>query len=63
MTRSIGTASFVYLAATLGLTDAKQDKESLEKEMTPKELEKGSAKATRSASEHRPPLVLRGKTL
>ncbi|MCU1298045.1 MAG: Sel1 domain protein repeat-containing protein [Acidobacteriaceae bacterium] len=51
---------FVSLASTSNLPEAKQEKELLEKEMTPKELEKGKAKAVEWARDHHP-LVLRGK--
>jgi uncharacterized protein len=58
----IAAYAFVYLAASTGMTEAMQEKKSLEKEMTPKELEKGRAKANQWESQHHPPLVLRGKT-
>lgn len=57
----IAAYEFVYLAATTDMTEAKQEEKNLAKEMTPKELEKGRAKATKWASEHSLPLVLRRK--
>ena len=58
----IAAYEFVYLAASTGNDRGQARKASLEKELTPKELEKGRAKATQWSSQHHPPLVLRGKT-
>ncbi len=49
---------FIYLAATSDLQEAKQEKERLEKELTPKELGKAKTKAAEWARQH-PPLALR----
>ncbi|MBV9180290.1 MAG: sel1 repeat family protein, partial [Acidobacteria bacterium] len=48
---------FIYLASTSDLLEAEQEKERLEKELTPKELKKGKAKALEWSSQH-PALVL-----
>jgi TPR repeat protein len=48
---------FIYLAGTSDLPEAKQEKERLEKELTPKELGKAKAKAVEWARQH-PPLAL-----
>ena len=58
----ISAYEFIYLASTSNLPEAKQERERLEKELTPKELEKGRAKAVEWTRRH-PPLVLKGKPL
>jgi TPR repeat protein len=58
----ISAYEFIYLASTSDLPEAKQQRASLEKELTPKELEKGKAKAVEWTRQHQP-LVLKGKPL
>jgi TPR repeat protein len=56
----ISAYEFIYLAATSPeLPQAKQEKERLEKELTPKELKKAKTKADDWSRQHHP-LVLRG---
>ena len=57
---SITAYAFVYLAASTDVTGAKKEKEDLEKELTPKEVEKGKARAIKWEHEHlRTPLLLK----
>ena len=58
----ISAYAFIYLASTVDLPEAKQERERLEKELTPKELEKGKAKAVEWVRKH-PPLALKGKPM
>lgn len=59
----IAAYKFVYLAASSDMREAKQEKENLEKEMTPKEMEKGRTQAIAWANQHPPTtLVLRRPT-
>ena len=53
---------FIYLASTSDLPEAKEQKERLEKELTPKELNKAMDKAVEWSRQHPPlhhPLVLK----
>lgn len=56
----VAAYEFVYLASMSDVLQAKQEKERLEKELTPKEMEKGKARADDWARQHHP-LVLKGK--
>jgi uncharacterized protein len=56
----ISAYEFIYLASTSDLPEARQERERLEKELTPKEREKGRAKAVEWTRQHRL-LVLKGK--
>ncbi|MGO9864330.1 MAG: SEL1-like repeat protein [Terriglobales bacterium] len=58
----IAAYEFIYLASTSGLPEAKQERERVERELTPKELEKGRAKASEWIGQHRL-LVLKSKPL
>ena len=57
---NVSAYEFISLASTSDLPDAQRDKERLEKELTPKEIQKGKLKAIQWAREHQP-LVLKGK--
>jgi len=58
----IAAYEFVTLAAMSNLPDATLEKQSFEKQMSPKEMEKGKVKATQWANQHlSEPLVLRRK--
>lgn len=56
----ISAYEFIYLASTSDMPEAKQEKDRLEKELTPKEMEKGKAKVVEWTRQHQP-LVLKGK--
>jgi len=56
----ISAYAFIYLASTSDLPEAAQERERLEKELTPKEVAKGKAKAVEWSRQQRP-LVLKGK--
>jgi len=56
----ISAYEFIYLASTSDMREAKQEKERLEKELTPKEMEKGKAKVVERTRQHQL-LVLKGK--
>jgi hypothetical protein len=57
----ISAYEFIAIASTADLPDAKREKERLEKELNPKELKKGQAKAVEWVRTHHP-LVLKGWT-
>jgi uncharacterized protein len=57
----ISAYEFIYLASTSNVPEAKQEKERLEKELTPKEREKGKAKAVEWTHRHWPLVILKGK--
>jgi len=57
----ISAYEFIYLASTSNVPEAKQEKERLEKELTPKEREQGKAKAVQWAHQHWPLVILKGK--
>lgn len=59
----ISAYEFIYLASTYNLPEAMQEKERLEKELTPKEVKRGNAKAVDWTRQHQPPLVLGRKPL
>jgi TPR repeat protein len=56
----IAAYEFIYLASTSDLPEAKQERERVEKELTPKEIEKGKTKASEWIGQHRL-LVLKSK--
>lgn len=58
----ISAYEFIYIASTADLPQAKRERERLEKELTPNELEKGKAKAVEWTRQHHP-FVLKGKPL
>jgi uncharacterized protein len=57
----IAAFAFIYMAAASDVPQAKQERERLEKELTPKELEKGKARAEEWSRRHHP-VVLRGRS-
>jgi hypothetical protein len=57
----IAAYEFVYLASTSNLPEAQQERERMEKELTPKEMKEGKAKAVAWTRQHEP-VILRGKT-
>ncbi|MGA8152733.1 MAG: tetratricopeptide repeat protein [Terriglobales bacterium] len=59
----IAAYEFVFLADASDLAEAKQEKATLEKELTPTEVKKAKARATKWAGQHNQygPLKLRGK--
>jgi len=58
----IAAYMFIYLASTSDLQAAKQERERVEKELTPDEVEKGKTKASEWIRQ-RSPRVLTGKPL
>ncbi len=57
----IAAYEFIYMASASDLPQAKQERERLEKELTPKELKKGKTKADEWSRQHHP-VVLKGKS-
>jgi hypothetical protein len=57
----IAAYEYIYLASTANLKEASQERDRLEKELTPEEQKKGKAKALEWFSQH-PALVLRRKS-
>jgi TPR repeat protein len=58
----ISAYEFIYLATTSGLLKAQEEKASLEKELSPKEIEKGKGKAVEWTRQH-PSMFLKGRPI
>jgi uncharacterized protein len=54
----VSAYQFLTLASTFDLPDAKREKESLEKDLTPKQLKEGQTKAAQWARSHHPLVLL-----